>query len=74
MRMINRADASRQPCPYMWVLPAESPLALRLTLRSQAIPVQGKSGILGGVGGKLRSSVLGQPPLAVRDFYQRSFM
>jgi hypothetical protein len=26
--MINRADAMRQPGPYMWVLPAESPLAL----------------------------------------------
>jgi len=28
MRMVNRADAIQQPGPYMWVLPAESPLAL----------------------------------------------
>src|SRR5580658_984669 len=28
MRMVNRADAIQQPDPYMWVWPAESPLAL----------------------------------------------
>jgi len=28
MRMEKRADAIRQPCTYMWVLPAESPLGL----------------------------------------------
>src|SRR5271169_159153 len=28
MRMVNRADAIQQPSPYIWVLPAECPLAL----------------------------------------------
>jgi hypothetical protein len=59
MRMVNRADAIRQPGPYMWVLRAESPLALGPLYVRSPFQRKEKVEISGLVGGKLLSTVLG---------------
>lgn len=59
MRMVNRADAIRQPGPYMWVLLAESPLGLGPLYVRNLFQCKEKVEISAAVSGKLLIAILG---------------
>jgi hypothetical protein len=69
MRMAIRADVIRQPGPYMWVQLAESPLGLGQLYVRKPFQCKGKVEIRSGVGGKLRSSILGNSNDSVRSCF-----
>jgi len=58
MRKVNRTDATRQLGPYMWVLPAESPLGLGPLYVPKPFQRKGKVDIPSNASGNLSCSVL----------------